>query len=263
MSISDKTRKILWARSGNQCAICKRKLIVDATPNDDDSVVAEECHIISAREGGPRHDPMYPKEKLDSYENLILLCRVHHKMVDDQQDTYTTDILRQMKSNHEVAVAEKLKGGQGTRPVRVRRVKQNIPAYLHRLATGKQVLDVMGNSYAGSLNHDELRDQEEVDLVGGFLQSARDWGEMWSELEPASQVSASFELTQALQELEQAGFFVFGGREVQLLEGGNQEEPSPWPVAIMWVLRKDNESITYVNLDELKTEDVQRENSGD
>ena len=253
MSISDKTRKILWARSGNQCAICKRELVVDATLRDDDSVVAEECHIISAREQGPRHDPTYPREKLDSYENLILLCRVHHKMVDDQQDTYTTDILWQIKSNHEVSVAEKLKGKQGTRSLRVRRVKQNIPAYLHRLATGKQVLDVMGNAYAGSLNHEELRDQEEVDLVGGFFQSARDWSAMWSELEPASQVRASFELTQTLQELEQAGFFVFGGREVQRLEGGNHEEPSPWPVAILWVLRKDNESITHVNLDKLKT----------
>jgi len=263
MSISDKTRKILWARSGNQCAICKRELVVDATPHDDDSVVAEECHIISAREQGPRHDPTYPKENLDSYENLILLCRVHHKMVDDQQDTYTTDILRQMKSNHEVSVAEKLKGTQGARPVRVRRVKQNTPAYLHRLTTGKQVLDVMGNAYAGSLNHDELRNQEEVDLVGGFLQFASDWGEMWSELEPASQVGASFELAQALQELEQAGFFVFGGREVQLLEGGNLEEPSPWPVANLWVLRKNNESIIQVNLDELKTEGAQPENSGD
>ena len=261
MSISDKTRKILWAHSGNQCASCKREIVVDATPHDDDSVVAEECHIISAHKQGPRYDPTYPKEKLDSYENLILLCCVHHKMVDDQQDMYATDILRQMKSNHEVSVEEKLKGKQSTRPARVRRLKHS--AHLHRLTTGKQVLDVMGNAYAGSLNHDELRNQEEVDLVGGFLQSAHDWGEMWSELEPASQVSASFELTQALQELEQAGFFVFGVREIQLLEGDNQEEPSPWPVAILWVLRKDNESIIHVNLDESQAENAQPENPGD
>ncbi len=263
MSISNKTRKILWGRSGNQCAICKHELVIDATVQDDDSVVAEECHIISERERGPRHDPSYPKEKLDSYENVILLCRIHHKMVDDQEDTYKTDILRQMKSNHEVSVARKLKGSKGTKPIRVRRVRQNIPTYLFRLTTGKEVLDVMGNAYAGSTNHDELRNQEEVDLVGSFLQSARDWGEMWNELEPASQVSASFELTQALQELEQVGFFVFGGREVQVLEGGNQEEPSPWPVAILWVIRKSNERIIHVNLDEIDQEDAQQEPESD
>lgn len=259
MAISDKTRKILWARSGNQCGICKHELVIDGTPQDDDSVVAEECHIISGRERGPRHDPSYPKEKLDSYANLILLCRIHHKMVDDQEDTYTTDILRQMKSNHEAWVAERLKGKGGTKPIRVRRIKENIPPYLSRLTTGKQVLDVMGNAYAGSTNHDELWNEEEVDLVGGFLQSARDCGEMWSELEPANQVSASFELTQALQELEQAGFFVFGGREVQVLEGGSQDEPSPWPVAILWVLRKDNESIIQVNPNETDQDTAQQE----
>lgn len=258
MSISNKTRKILWARSGNQCVICKHDLVVDATPHDDDSVVAEECHIISTRGKGPRHDPSYPKEKLDSYENLILLCRIHHKMVDDQEGTYTTDILRQMKSNHEVSVSEKLKGKKDTKTIKLKRIKKNIPAYLSRLTSGKQVLDVMGNAYAGSLNHDELHSQTEVDLVGGFLQSAQDWGEMWSELEPASQVSASFELTQALQELEEAGFFVFGGREVQVLEGGNQEEPSPWPVAILWVLRKDNESIIRVDFNQAEGEAAQQ-----
>jgi len=263
MGISDKTRKILWARSGNQCAICKDELVIDATGQDDDSVVAEESHIISGRERGPRYDSSFPKEKLDSYENLILLCRTHHKMVDDQEDTYTADILRQMKSNHEVAVAKKMKGSTPTKPVRVRRVKQNIPAYLSRLRTGRQVLDVIGNACAGSTNHDELRNQAEVDLVGEFLQSARDWGEMWDELEPAAQVKASFQLTEALEELEQAGFFVFGGREVQALEGGNQDEPSPWPVAVLWVVRKDNESIIRVNIDEIIQADAQQETEHD
>jgi hypothetical protein len=249
MTISDKARKILWGRSGNQCAICKHELVIDATANDADSVVGEECHIISERERGPRHDPSYPQEKLDSCDNLILLCRIHHKMVDDQEDTYTADILRQMKSNHEVSIAQKLKAGASTRALRIRRVRDNIPAYLSRLMTGKQVLDVVGNACAGSANHEELHSQVEVDLVGGFLQSAYEWGEMWADLEPAAQVNASFQLSQALQELEQAGFLVFGSREVQFLEGGDQETAVPWPVAILWVLRKDNESVADLNAD--------------
>lgn len=73
MPITDKTRKVLWVRSGNQCAICKNKLVTEATEADDVFVVGEECHIISPRENGPRHDASYPNEKLDSYENPILL----------------------------------------------------------------------------------------------------------------------------------------------------------------------------------------------
>lgn len=99
MAISDKTRKVLWGRSGNRCAICKNELVIDATEQDDESVIAYECHIISSKPNGPRHDPSYPADKLDSYDNLILLCRTNHKMVDDQSTTFIANILRQIKSN--------------------------------------------------------------------------------------------------------------------------------------------------------------------
>jgi hypothetical protein len=46
-----------------------------STPEDDESIVGEECHIVARASGGPRNDPNFPKEKLDQYDNLILLCR--------------------------------------------------------------------------------------------------------------------------------------------------------------------------------------------
>lgn len=254
MPLSDKTRKALWGRSGNRCAICKHELVIDATDQDDESVVGDECHIVSAREKGPRHDPSYPKDNLDSYENLILLCRTHHKMVDDQQDTYTVDILRQMELNHEAWVSQKLTDKQKPKPLRLLRVKKNIPPFLFRLTTGKQALDLVMGSYAHLMDHDELKSPEEVNLVGGFLQAVSDWSLIGDDLEPNDRVSAAYSLTQSLHELEGAGFFVFGGREVQLLEGGVQDEPSDWPVAILMVLRKENEGIIYANLDDLTRE---------
>jgi hypothetical protein len=144
MSISDKTRKVLWGRSGNRCTICKNELVVDSSGQDDESVIADECHIISSKPNGPRHDTLYPVDKLDSYDNMILLCRTHHKMVDDQTATFTANILRQMKSNHEVWVSQKLAENQKTPPVRIRRVKQNIPAFLFRFNNRKQVLKMAG-----------------------------------------------------------------------------------------------------------------------
>ena len=169
-SISDKTRKILWGRSGNRCAFCKHELIVNATDNDTEAIVGDECHIISPENHGPRYDPLYPQKKLDSYENLILLCRIHHKMVDDQASTYTSDILRQMKQNHEVMISEKLSDKQKPKPIRLRRAKENIPDYLVRLITGKQLIDLISGTYAFSMDHDELFSQDEVDIVGGFFQ---------------------------------------------------------------------------------------------
>ncbi len=252
MSISDKTRKVLWGRSGNRCAICKHELVVDATQADDESVVGDECHIISAREKGPRHDTSFPQEKLDSYENLVLLCRTHHKMVDDQAETYTTDILRQMKSNHEVWVTDKLADHPVTKPLKFIRVKQNIPAFLSRLTTGKEVLDLVMGGYAFTMDHDELTSPKEVDLVGGFFQTVQDWGDLGADLDPSARVSTAYNLTQTLQELEDAGFFVFGGREVQLMEGGSQTEPSNWPISIFTVLRKTNDQIILVDFEALR-----------
>src|SRR3990172_3353800 len=249
MSISDKTRKVLWGRSANRCAICKNELVIDATADDDESVVAEESHIISSQPSGPRYDSSYPQEKLDSYHNLILLCRTHHKMVDDQTATFTTDRLRQMKSNHELWVQRKLTEEAEQPQVRIRRVEKNVPAFLFRVTTGKEILDIVANAMAFAFDHDELKSQEEVEIVGGFLQLAQDWGEFSNELEAGGRVQTAYELTEALQTVEKNGFFVFGGREVQRLEGGAQTGSSSWPVAILRVLREDNQSIMQTNLD--------------
>lgn len=243
MSITDKTRKQLWGRSGNRCMICKKELVIDATLEDGESIVGEECHIVSARENGPRHDTSYKSEKLDSYKNLMLLCRTDHKMVDDQAATFTAEILSQMKATHEVWVSQRLADEQKSQPLRYRRVKENIPAFLFKLSTGKEVLDIVGNAMAYAFDHDELSSSEEVELVGGFLQTAQDWGDLSGELEAGGRVQTAYDLTQALRQLEQAGFFVFGGREVQLLEGGEQSSPSNWPVAILRVLRKENKEV--------------------
>ena len=249
MSISDKTRKILWGRSGNRCAICKNELVINTNQSDDESVIGDECHIISGKPDGPRYDSSFPRDKLDAYENLILLCRIHHKMVDDQCETYTVHILRQMKNEHEVCVSKKLSDIQRPKPIKIKRVKQNIPAYLTRLTTGKEVLNLVENALASSMDHDELKSEAEVDLVGGFLQTIRDWGDIGRDLGPADRARIAFDLTNTLQEFDECGFWVFGAREVQILEGG-EKEPMPWPVAIILILRKNNTKIFTVEQNE-------------
>jgi tetratricopeptide (TPR) repeat protein len=50
---------------------------------------------------------------VDSYENLILLCRIDHKKVDDQRRHYTTARLRQVKAEHEAWVEHTLEALPG------------------------------------------------------------------------------------------------------------------------------------------------------
>ncbi|MDE1312705.1 hypothetical protein MCX36_20400 [Vibrio aestuarianus] len=73
MAISDKTRKILWGKSGTKCAICKQSLVFERTTQDSESVVGEECHIVSGAKKGPRSDPEFPRDKIDDVSNLILV----------------------------------------------------------------------------------------------------------------------------------------------------------------------------------------------
>lgn len=94
---------MIWGRSGNMCAFpdCKKTLVIDETLTDDPSVIGEEAHIVAQKEEGPRGKSSLMPEQRDKYDNLILLCNTHHKIVDDQENEYTTDKLHQFKENHE------------------------------------------------------------------------------------------------------------------------------------------------------------------
>jgi hypothetical protein len=125
VAILSKDRKVLWARARNRCAFpqCRQALTVDqvdaATGEDFPTVIGEEAHIRSAWAGGPRHDPTYPREKLDAYENYILLCPVHHSMIDAERGRgYDVDTLLRMRSDHE------------QREERSARISQVIRAYI-------------------------------------------------------------------------------------------------------------------------------------
>ena len=102
MPITDRTRKILWTKAGGRCSICQVQLVTEGTDTDDPSVFGEEAHIVGQSPNGPRADNI---PDVDSHANLILLCRKHHKQVDDQVGYYTVERLKEIKRQHEEWVA--------------------------------------------------------------------------------------------------------------------------------------------------------------
>ncbi len=103
---------MLWGRAANRCAFpsCRIELVIDATETDDESLIGEECHIVAKSPDGPRGNLPLTPEQRDKYENLILLCTVHHKVIDDQPSKYTVDYLHNMKHDHKNWVTESLGG---------------------------------------------------------------------------------------------------------------------------------------------------------
>jgi hypothetical protein len=113
MAISVVDRKLLWGRSRNRCAYpgCSQELTVNLDDpeskvlGDAGAVLGEEAHIRSGSQDGPRHDQAYPKEKVDSYTNLILLCPTHHALIDkDGGKGFSVRQLEKMRSSHESAM---------------------------------------------------------------------------------------------------------------------------------------------------------------
>ena len=239
MAISDRTRKILWARSGNRCAVCRRELVIDATTPDHESVVGDECHIVSGRLHGPRFDDQQSSDRIDDAENLILLCRVHHKMVDDQCVTYTVETLRSLRSKHEEWVSDSLASAPRTMSIVIRPPEGGRAARLVRVFTGEALGAIIGNASAFSFTHDDPRSESEVELLATFFQELQDWGGLWDDLEAGDQVRTRYRLDSMVRELEAEGYLVFGIRDIHTLEGG-LTPPSDFPIATVRAIRVVN-----------------------
>ena len=107
-------RKILWGQSGGQCAFhgCEQELIIRApastTHSTSSTVIGEEAHIRSQRPIGPRYDPSFPVDDIDSPPNVILLCPTHHTQIDKDVANWPVEKILEMKRDHEAHITTKM-----------------------------------------------------------------------------------------------------------------------------------------------------------
>ncbi|MHA1437840.1 MAG: hypothetical protein ACTSPD_09685 [Promethearchaeota archaeon] len=95
----DKTKKRLFAFSGNKCYFpnCNTPLV----DLKSETVIGEICHIKGKKPKSPRYDPNQSDEERHGFDNLILMCPLHHKVIDDNPDSYTISRLYEIKKRHE------------------------------------------------------------------------------------------------------------------------------------------------------------------
>lgn len=222
---------------------------INATSLDDDSVIGEECHIVSPRPKGPRHKDVCPLEELDKYENLILLCRIHHKMIDDQCETYSIEVLKQIKKNHERWVSEKLTEDDKQKPIKIIRPKKSTAdSYLARVISASDLLAIVSNAYGFDFDNEDLHSDDEVKMIGEFLQELQVYGDSSADLDPLEQVRAKKEIQDKMRELETKGFWIFAKREKAVISGGSLPDSS-WPIAVIRIHRKSNQGIIEIELE--------------
>jgi hypothetical protein len=103
---------------------------MDESETDDPSLVGEVCHIVAESEDGPRGKSPLTKDERNKYSNLILMCCVHHKLIDDQPTTYSIEVLHEIKRTHEEFVRISLNEDGRSR----QRAEEVVAGYIDTLA---------------------------------------------------------------------------------------------------------------------------------
>lgn len=113
-----------------------------------------------------------------------------------------------------------------------------------RLTSGKQIMDVVGGADAFHFDHDELKSAEEAEGISTFIQSIKDWAEIWSDIEAGDRVKASFDCNDLLKAVETIGFAIFGfQRKVFLRTEQSSDKSVKFHIGTIVVKRADDPKI--------------------
>lgn len=237
MAPSSKTRKLLWSRAHNSCAICKKPLTAEAdSATLPGLILGEEAHIVAQREDGPRGRG--DRSDIDGYLNLILLCADDHKRVDEQPDVFTVEILKATKTAHEAWAAAKFAEEKRDEPIRQVKASGEDDIPLDPIITGLQLWNLIrdaGIYYMRTVEGDV--DAETARAADDFLTTVRDWGDISGdvEIQGFAAIREAQESIQAmLLDLWERGLFVYGRRVMRTIKGGSMA-PAPWPTIHLWV----------------------------
>lgn len=237
MGLKDKTRKALWARSGNRCSLCRIELVQESTESNDSIIIGEECHIISAKLSGPRggHNNI---EDFDHYDNLILLCANDHKRIDELTDIYSEEKLKLIKTQHESWVKSTLEKDV----IAFTNEKNNIKS-LPKIVSGKQIVDLINGSHMFHFNHDDLETEEEASLIGDFFEELRDYSDIISEIPISDIVRLGVRYNAEIEKIKQMGFLLFGLNRKIRLRNDKHEDMGLYNTTSLIAVRQDNPCI--------------------
>ncbi|HXG23569.1 MAG TPA: hypothetical protein VNJ09_03360 [Chthonomonadales bacterium] len=101
----NRTKEILAHRVGYRCSNPNCRKLTSGPQEDPTKAVniGVAAHITAASQGGPRYDAGLTSEERKSIDNGIWLCQNCAKLVDNDKQRYTADLLRNWKKLSEQA----------------------------------------------------------------------------------------------------------------------------------------------------------------
>ncbi|MGI8310679.1 HNH endonuclease signature motif containing protein [Saccharopolyspora hattusasensis] len=190
-SYSSGTEKALFLLSRGYCYAPTCQEPVLRRIDGKDIVHVEIAHICAREKGGARFAESIPEGDRNNFENLILLCTAHHKLVDglSTRDEYPVEILRQWKANREGDQAAELEGLRGLTEERLQELmsgaidqtRTNLESAIAKLdANSREAADMLRSMLAETFDRPYL----DLDAVASLEHSARiiqnlpDWAHM-------------------------------------------------------------------------------------
>lgn len=231
-----KSQKIIWSISGNSCAICKRELTKKIDNNH--IILGQTCHMRSPKVNGPRYDINYSGLKLNLPENLILLCRDHHKEIDDCVAKYTTDLLEKIKVEHESLVRSRSFQKQSFPKVVI--TSRQLEATL--ITSGVQLINIVSGIHGFSYSFDETENEKIYDLIKNFLGYVQDL-DILPELNAADKLDIARKLKLMIKELNKYGYHVFCAVSQDKFTGNG--EITPWHIIYLAITK--NKNVRFIN----------------
>lgn len=167
---------MLWLRAAGRCEFrgCNKRLWLDDLTKDPCNL-ANIAHIVSDSPDGPRGDTVRSPQLAGKIENLMLLCRDHHKVIDSKElvPQYSEDLLQNMKIAHESRI-EMVTGIKEEKAV-------------HTVACAATIGETLPPIDANELNRALLLDfypaeERPIEICWTFFEEG-DWNKYWKDEE--------------------------------------------------------------------------------
>ena len=238
MAIKSKTRKILWAKSGNRCALCRIELVQNEI-QEDNVIIGEECHIVSSsKENGPRGQEILHCKDFDDYDNLILLCANDHKRIDTMVDIYPVDKLILIKKMHEEWVKETL----SIDPTTFTNDRFKITC-LKKVESGAELVKIIDGAHAFMFDNDHLKTSSEVKIIPPLFDLLEEYGDVLDLMSFSDKAQLGLDLTDTIQKIENLEFILFGIKRNVKLRNEKKKNMGRWDMATVVAVRNDNPGI--------------------
>ncbi|MBR5439120.1 MAG: HNH endonuclease [Clostridia bacterium] len=225
MPFSEKIKEDAMVACGRHCCICHKFC----------GNKMEVHHIVPQKDGGE-----------DSFENAIPLCFDCHAEVGAYNTSHPKGVkfskneLKRHRDNWYKCVQERNINNETKQPVKLLREKgfENTP--LTRITSGIQLLNALSGSCGAQYNYEEPKTREEAFIISEFQKEMEYLLDADSLIEESERVMLGFDLNDFITQMDEKGFWLFVGKENQMLTGGVIKTPECFPILHIYILKKEN-----------------------